>query len=251
MEAGCAPGPTRSGVHGMSASGDDPNASPSRAPHPQPPPGRDGPPPSSGQGRRIGEAGRPADAEPPGSRAPDGARTGTLLDALRVAVVMLDTTGRVLLWSPLAEEVLGWAGEHIVGRRVGGLFGPPSPEEGALRSRRGTAPPPEGGRGDGPDGGRPPPEGVREPGRDTSRDRSPGGTRPPWSSGPGESRDPNPAQQILSELLRGGRWDGILSLRHRDGHTVQVEARASLLVDGDGRPFVLASHGGDQPAAHP
>jgi PAS domain S-box-containing protein len=103
-------------------------------------------------------------------------RTGTLLDTLRVAVVMLDTSGRVLLWSPLAEEVLGWAGEHIVGRRVAGLFGAP-------------------GEGGG----------------------------------------------ILAELLRAGRWDGILSLRHRDGHTVQVETRTSLLVDGDGRPFVLAS----------
>ncbi|MBM9507779.1 SpoIIE family protein phosphatase [Actinacidiphila acididurans] len=110
-------------------------------------------------------------------------RGGTLLDTLRVAVVMLDTSGRVLLWSPLAEDVLGWAGEHIVGRRVGGLFGV-VPEEGG------------------------------------------GGVRP---------------AEILGELLRLGRWDGILALRHRDGHTVQVETRASLLVDGDGRPFVLAS----------
>ncbi|WP_405586989.1 SpoIIE family protein phosphatase [Streptomyces sp. NBC_01190] len=109
-----------------------------------------------------------------------------LLDMLRVAVVMLDTTGRVLLWSPLAEEVLGWAGEHIVGRRVGGLFGPTD------------------------------------------------------KAAPDEAR-PEQSEQILVELLRSGRWDGILTLRHRDGHGVQVEARASLLVDGDGRPFVLAS----------
>ncbi|WP_329136021.1 SpoIIE family protein phosphatase [Streptomyces sp. NBC_01476] len=106
------------------------------------------------------------------------ARTGALLDNLRVAVVMLDTSGRVLLWSPLAEDVLGWAGEHIVGRRVTGLLG-----------------------------------GEREA----------------------------EAESILGELLRTGRWDGILALRHRDGHTVHVETRASLLVDGDGRPFVLAS----------
>jgi PAS domain S-box-containing protein len=118
--------------------------------------------------------------------------TGTLLDTLRVAVVMLDTTGRVLLWSPLAEEVLGWAGEHIVGRRVGGLFGP---------------------------GGHTP-EG--EP------------VTPPVQTA-------QEAERLLGELLREGRWEGILALRHRDGHTVQVEARASLLVDGDGRPFVLAS----------
>ncbi|MFF7158274.1 SpoIIE family protein phosphatase [Streptomyces sp. NPDC008139] len=126
-----------------------------------------------------------------------GESTGTLLDTLRVAVVMLDTSGRVLLWSPLAQEVLGWAGEHIVGRRVGGLFGPPESPPGQSPRR-------------GPD------EIPRMP-------------------------DPSPAEQILADLLRGGRWDGILSLRHRDGHTVQVETRASLLVDGDGRPFVLAS----------
>ncbi|MFF7196809.1 SpoIIE family protein phosphatase [Streptomyces sp. NPDC008079] len=126
-----------------------------------------------------------------------GKSTGTLLDTLRVAVVMLDTSGRVLLWSPLAQEVLGWAGEHIVGRRVGGLFGPPESPPGRSPRR-------------GPD------EIPRMP-------------------------DPSPAEQILADLLRGGRWDGILSLRHRDGHTVQVETRASLLVDGDGRPFVLAS----------
>ncbi len=111
---------------------------------------------------------------------PDGALTdespkGTLLDSLRVAVVMLDTHGRVLLWSPLAEEVLGWSGESIVGRRVGGLF---------------------------------------SPGR---------------------------AERIMGDLLRQGRWDGVLSLRHRDGHTVPVDAHAGLLVDGEGRPFVLAS----------
>lgn len=77
-------------------------------------------------------------------------------------------------------------GEHIVGRRVGGLFGPTD------------------------------------------------------KAAPDEAR-PEQSEQILVELLRSGRWDGILTLRHRDGHGVQVEARASLLVDGDGRPFVLAS----------
>ncbi|MDX6353301.1 MAG: hypothetical protein QOF98_204, partial [Streptomyces sp.] len=137
---------------------------------------------------------------------------GGLLDTLRVAVVMLDTSGRVLLWSPLAEEVLGWAGEHIVGRRVGGLFGPavdPAMDTGVDT-------------------------GV-DPGVDTVAGTDPETQR--LRTGP----EPGQAQQILAELLRSGRWDGILSLRHRDGHTVQVETRATLLVDGDGRPFVLAS----------
>ncbi|WUH91198.1 PAS domain-containing SpoIIE family protein phosphatase/ATP-binding protein [Streptomyces sp. NBC_00433] len=156
----------------MTASGDTPSA--------EPPPRDDphdltDPLPDPGGGEDAGVAGTGA---------------GTLMDTLRVAVVMLDTSGRVLLWSPLAEEVLGWAGEHIVGRRVGGLFGP---------------------------GGQPP-----------------GGPEEVMPSA-------GQAEQILGELLGDGRWDGILSLRHRDGHAVQVEARASLLVDGDGRPFVLAS----------
>ena len=128
-------------------------------------------------------------------------RAGTLLDTLRVAVVMLDTSGRVLLWSPLAEEVLGWAGEQIVGRRIGGLFGPAD----------GT-----------------PLEAV-------------GQEEAPRPGAAAEPPDGHPfAQALLAELLRDGRWEGILSLRHRDGRTVRVEARASLLVDGDGRPFVLA-----------
>lgn len=168
-----------------------PGQQPDREPVPYPerpsgpPPGQQGAPDPEQQGT--------PDPAPQGGPPPDRGvtRAGTLLDTLRVAVVMLDTSGRVLLWSPLAEDVLGWAGEHIVGRRVGGLFGP----------------------------GEDPPSGT------------------PLRTVP----QPGPAEQILAELLRGGRWDGILSLRHRDGHTVQVETRASLLVDGDGRPFVLAS----------
>ncbi|BBA99845.1 putative magnesium or manganese-dependent protein phosphatase [Actinacidiphila reveromycinica] len=185
----------------MSASGDDAEASPDRARRPAPPP------PGRGTSAFAGP------------RAP-----GPLLDILRVAVVMLDTGGRVLLWSPLAEEVLGWAGEHIVGRRVGGLLGPPEPF----------------------------PEDA-EPGRTTNgRTAEPGGRAseggaggPDGAGGPGGSTDTgtddgDPAR-ILAELLRTGRWSGVLSLRHRDGHTVQVDTRTSLLVDGDGRPFVLAS----------
>jgi PAS domain S-box-containing protein len=153
----------------MSATGDDPEAPPSHGLQPDP----GAPHPSRG--------------------GPHG--DGALLDTLRVAVVMLDTTGRVLLWSPLAEEVLGWTGEHIVGRRVAGLFGPAE----AAGSIAGE------------------PKRLR--------------TVP----------EPGQAEAILGELLRSGRWDGILSLRHRDGHAVRVETRATLLVDGDGRPFVLAS----------
>ncbi|HZG03416.1 MAG TPA: SpoIIE family protein phosphatase [Streptomyces sp.] len=43
----------------------------------------------------------------------------SLLDTLRVGVVMFDTDGYVLLWSPTVEEILGWPAEHIVGRYYG------------------------------------------------------------------------------------------------------------------------------------
>lgn len=157
---------------------------------------------AKGTGESPEETGAPGPGAPRARKVPGlhprpaggvARKAGTLLDTLRVAVVMLDTGGRVLLWSPLAEEILGWAGEHVVGRRLTGLLVPEDPPA-APGHRRMAA--------------------VPTPGR---------------------------AEQILAELLRSGRWTGILSLRHRDGHTVQVEARASLLVDGDGRPFVLAS----------
>lgn len=97
--------------------------------------------------------------------------------------------------------MLGWPGEHIVGRRVSALIDPA--EDGGRAGRPGTSAP---------------------AGRRTASVPRPG-----------------PAEPILAEVLRTGRWDGVLAVRHRDGHRVQVEARASLLVDGDGRPFVLVS----------
>ncbi len=112
---------------------------------------------------------------------PSAASAG-LLDTLRVGVVMMDTAGRVVLWSPLAEEVLGWSSEHIVGRRIDSIVSP-------------------------------------------------------WSGGPAGAT----VEQILTRLLRDGRWGGVLPLLHRDGQVVSVEVRASLLLDGDGRPFILAS----------
>ncbi len=112
---------------------------------------------------------------------PVGAASAALLDTLLVGIVMTDTRGRVVLWSPLAEEILGWAPEHMVGRRIDSIIGP----------------------GDG--------------GEEAAVDR------------------------ILTELLRAGRWGGVLPLTHREGRTVTAEVRASLLLDGDGRPLVLVS----------
>ncbi|MCW2870342.1 MAG: hypothetical protein JWL99_1662 [Streptomyces oryziradicis] len=130
---------------------------------------------------------------------------GTLLDTLRMAVVMLDMSGRVLLWSPVAEEILGWPGEAIVGRRVGTL----------LAAENGNGDDRDKGAGNG---------NVHRGARRVAAVPAPG-----------------PGERILADLLRDSRWNGVLTLRHRDGHSVQVEARAALLVDGDGHPFVLAS----------
>ncbi len=69
-----------------------------------------------------GAGARPADARPPGAGAPGteppGARGSldSLLDALRLGVVILDTRGRVLLWSPPTEELLGWRADEATGR---------------------------------------------------------------------------------------------------------------------------------------
>ncbi|WP_245996634.1 SpoIIE family protein phosphatase [Streptomyces armeniacus] len=46
----------------------------------------------------------------------------SLLDTLHVGVVMLDAKGRVLLWSPAAEEILGWPPGRLAGRHVDTLL---------------------------------------------------------------------------------------------------------------------------------
>ncbi|WKX68895.1 SpoIIE family protein phosphatase [Streptomyces sp. XD-27] len=41
---------------------------------------------------------------------------GGLLDALGVAAVMLDSEGRITLWSPQAEQLFGWSAQEALGR---------------------------------------------------------------------------------------------------------------------------------------
>ena len=41
----------------------------------------------------------------------------SLLDTLPIGVIILDTGGRVLLWSPTTEDLLGWSGEEATGHR--------------------------------------------------------------------------------------------------------------------------------------
>ena len=100
----------------------------------------------------------------------------TLLDTLRVGIVMLDGQGNVLLWSPMTEEILGWSAGDVVGRPIEEII--------------------EGGDAD---------------------------------------------RRIRNTLGRTHRWRGILHLRHRDGHPVEVEGRSSLLRDTEHHPFVLAN----------
>lgn len=102
--------------------------------------------------------------------------SASLLDTLRVGIVMLDGQGNVLLWSPMTETILGWPAGDVVGTRIEELI----------------------------DGG--------------DEDR-----------------------RIRDSLGRDHRWRGIMHIRHRDGHLVEVEGRASLLRDTEHHPFVLAN----------
>ncbi len=168
--------------------GSRPGSAPTAGTAPQPPTaptaGAAGPP----------ARGRPARAFPGGTEPPPGARSdggptplhpsrrtegGSLLDVVRVAIVILDTSGRVVLWSPAAEEMLGWPSEVLVGRAVDDLI--PDPDQ-AQRTR-----------------------------------------------------------SALQETLRRGSWHGFTEIADRDGLPVEVEARLSLLVDGDGAPYVQAA----------
>ncbi|KRV47038.1 hypothetical protein AQ490_09785 [Wenjunlia vitaminophila] len=150
------------------------------------------------------------------------ATPSTLLDALRLAFVVLDTAGRIVMWSDPAEEMLGWTGEHIVGRRIGSIRGQ-EVSSGAVADT------------------------ASERARDTRSSSRPQDGTGQGGQPPEPRRPPPPAvtswtdQRITDHVLRRGWWKGILPLRHRDGHLVQVEVRANLLTDGDGRPFVLAS----------
>ncbi len=128
------------------------------------------------------ERGRPAQPFPGTAGAGErlGARTqGSLFDVVRVSIAMLDTAGRVVLWSPAAEELLGWPSEVLVGRRIEELIG--------------------------------------------------------------DEQQVAAIREAFRRALRSGSWKGLTHLRDRDGNRVRVEARISLLVDGDGTPFLLVA----------
>ncbi|MEU2927281.1 SpoIIE family protein phosphatase [Streptomyces sp. NPDC007251] len=49
-------------------------------------------------------------------------RPGGLLDVLRVASVVLDATGRIVLWSPQAEELFGYSADEALGQYAARLM---------------------------------------------------------------------------------------------------------------------------------
>ncbi|MEY9947331.1 SpoIIE family protein phosphatase [Kitasatospora sp. GAS1066B] len=151
------------------------------APAADPRPPRSTAPTTAPAARRGGPAAPfPTAGPPPVPGHPHGEHTqGSLFDVVKVAIAMLDTAGRVVLWSPAAEELLGWPSEVLVGRRIEELV----VDEQQVADLR----------------------------------------------------------EVFRAALRTGSWQGLTQLRHRDGPSIPVEARISLLVDGDGTPFLLVA----------
>ena len=125
-----------------------------------------------------------------GGRRPDPLAVGpsdrhrSLLDVVRVAIAVLDTSGRVVLWSPAAEELLGWPSELLIGRRIDSYLVPTFQ-------------------------GRP----VADPSGDIRR--------------------------VLDHALREGGWRGSVVVRDEQDRMIELDARLSRLVDGDGVTFLL------------
>ena len=103
---------------------------------------------------------------------------GGVLDDVRLAIAMMDTSGTIVMWSPAAESLLGWPSTTLVGRHVGVLVG-----DDVDLLRRG--------------------------------------------------------QEVIDEVLREGGWRGPVVLHNRAGRRVVLDARVSLLVDGDGVSYLL------------
>ncbi|MHA5052601.1 PAS domain-containing protein [Streptomyces sp. SD15] len=63
---------------------------------------------------------KPFRAEPNRARIPSA--PGGLLDGLKVAAVVLDADGRIVLGSPQAEELFGYSAEEALGQLAGRLL---------------------------------------------------------------------------------------------------------------------------------
>ncbi|WP_442811958.1 SpoIIE family protein phosphatase [Streptomyces sp. NBC_01803] len=93
---------------------------------------------------------------------------------MRVGTVLLTVDGDIALWSPMAEEILGWPDDRAVGRPL--------------------------------------------------TDFTPDGRAWAFEPAPGERH-----------------WRGTLSLRHRDGHPVELACRAARLTGAEDSRFILAN----------
>ena len=76
----------------------------------------------------------PDDASDTASTVAGGSRS--LLDVLRVGIVMLDPRGQIILWSPTSEDILGWQGSEAIGSHLRELLdeGRPDPSTGIYRT---------------------------------------------------------------------------------------------------------------------
>ncbi|MFG2386321.1 SpoIIE family protein phosphatase [Streptomyces avermitilis] len=73
---------------------------------------------------REPDTGRSNDYEPDTGRANDWAsQPSGLMDLLGVAAVLLDAEGRIVLWSPQAEELYGYTAEEALGQYAARLLG--------------------------------------------------------------------------------------------------------------------------------
>ncbi|MFJ6212762.1 SpoIIE family protein phosphatase [Streptomyces sp. NPDC092296] len=128
-------------------------------------------------GARVRTPGRfPGTGAPTATGPARGGGSGSLFDIVRFAVALLDTAGRVVLWSPAAEELLGWPSQQLVGHPLQEVM--LSPDR-AIRARR-----------------------------------------------------------AMDHAIRTGSWHGRSRFGDRDGNEVPVDVRITLLVDGDGVPFL-------------
>ncbi|HET6636056.1 MAG TPA: SpoIIE family protein phosphatase [Streptomyces sp.] len=60
-----------------------------------------------------------------------GEEAASLLDSLHAAVAVLDLSGRVLLWSHAAQDLLGWTPEETLGEHVAAVLLPPAGDSAA------------------------------------------------------------------------------------------------------------------------
>lgn len=73
----------------------------------------------------VAAAAHAAESGPTATENVTGTPSGSaesLLDTLRVGIVMLDYDGRILVWNPMTEDILGWSAEQVIGRRIFDFF---------------------------------------------------------------------------------------------------------------------------------